>query len=85
MGSSLEWHSRNEEMNAFKRWNPQRPIVELNIVYALYMLSTHPEALSKSRAEHDQIIGGDIDSTIQELTPHPARINWLPYTTAVIK
>ncbi|KAF1839160.1 cytochrome P450 71B25 [Decorospora gaudefroyi] len=55
------------------------------IVYSLHMLSKHPEALEKIRAEHDDVFGGDVDSAAQVLKEHPEYINKLPYTTAVIK
>ncbi|KAF1953540.1 cytochrome P450 71B25 [Byssothecium circinans] len=55
------------------------------IVYSLYMLSKHPEAQSKIRAEHDQVFGGPPDSASQILRHEPQKINQLPYTTAVIK
>jgi cytochrome P450 len=55
------------------------------IVYSLYMLSKHPEALAKVRAEHDQVFGGDVDSAAHVLKAHPNQINKLTYTTAVIK
>ena len=133
MRSTIDWHSQDEEINPFKRWNPMRPIVEwrngriinqyinteldkryeewkrgkestrtksvmdiaiaeymsqrkasqkidpefkswataqirlflfvghdstaATIVYCLYLLSKHPEALAKIRAEHDNVFG----------------------------
>ncbi|KAJ4982701.1 AflN/verA/monooxygenase [Stagonosporopsis vannaccii] len=55
------------------------------IVYALYMLSKHPEALAKTRAEHDEVFGGAADSAAQVLNDNHNQINRLSYTTAVIK
>ncbi|KAL7776975.1 hypothetical protein CFE70_007395 [Pyrenophora teres f. teres 0-1] len=55
------------------------------IVYSFHMLSKHPEALAKIRAEHDEVFGEDIDSVVEILKKHPEQVNKLPYTTAVIK
>ncbi|KAF2642012.1 cytochrome P450 [Massarina eburnea CBS 473.64] len=55
------------------------------IVYSLHMLFKHPKTLAKIRAEHDNVLGGDLDSAAQVLKQHPHYINQLPYTTAVIK
>lgn len=35
----------------------------VTIIYALYILSKHPETLLKIRAEHDQVLGGRTSST----------------------
>jgi cytochrome P450 len=55
------------------------------IVYSLYMLSKHPGALAKVRAEHDQLFGGNVDSAAGVLREFPRCVNKLEYTTAVIK
>ncbi|KAH7558362.1 hypothetical protein BM1_05634 [Bipolaris maydis] len=55
------------------------------IVYSLYMMSKHPEVLSKVREELDQVFGKGTDSAARVLKEHPEEINKLTYTTAVIK
>lgn len=55
------------------------------IVYSLYMLSKHPEAAAKVRAELDQVFGEGADSAARVLKERPQEINKLPYMTAVIK
>jgi len=55
------------------------------IVYALHMLSKHPDTLSRIRSEHDDVFGGSFDSAARVLHQHPEKINQIPYTTAVIK
>ena len=53
------------------------------IIYSLYMLSKHPEALAKVREEHDNLFGNS--STAELLRTQPEIVNRLPYTLAVIK
>ncbi|KAB8249601.1 cytochrome P450 [Aspergillus flavus] len=55
------------------------------IVYSIYLLSKHPEILSKVRTEHDEVFGSDISAAAGILKQHPELINRLPYTLAVIK
>ncbi|KAE8341470.1 hypothetical protein BDV24DRAFT_151135 [Aspergillus arachidicola] len=55
------------------------------IVYSIYLLSKHPEILSKVRTEHDEVFGSDISAAAGILKQHPGLINRLPYTLAVIK
>ncbi|PVH97051.1 cytochrome P450 [Periconia macrospinosa] len=57
----------------------------VTIVYALHMLSKHPDALSKIREEHDKVFGRAWDCASEQLRHHPEKVNQLPYTTAVIK
>ncbi|KAE8141616.1 cytochrome P450 [Aspergillus pseudotamarii] len=54
-------------------------------VYSLYLLSKHPNILSKVRREHDAVFGSDISAATGILKQHPELINRLPYTLAVIK
>jgi cytochrome P450 len=53
------------------------------IIYALYLLSKHPEALAQLRAEHDRVFGPC--SVKDVLQTQPETINQLSYTHAVIK
>ncbi|TAQ90087.1 hypothetical protein B7494_g1608 [Chlorociboria aeruginascens] len=164
MRSQIRWHSTNQEMNPFVRFNPIRPIVQwyngyrmdsyiskeldkrfverqmgnkdsssrsvidlvLNnymsdrpnaqaskemdksfkdwaiiqirlfifaghdstastIGYSYYLLSKHPEALDKVRAEHDEVFGTDISNVANILLEQPYLINQLPYTLAIVK
>ncbi|KAI0008223.1 cytochrome protein [Xylariaceae sp. FL0662B] len=54
------------------------------ICYCFYPLESHPEAMSKLRAEHDAVFGSVIE-TASKLREEPHLLNQLPYTTAVIK
>ncbi|CZR60715.1 related to sterigmatocystin biosynthesis P450 monooxygenase STCS [Phialocephala subalpina] len=55
------------------------------ITYMFYYLSINPSILSRVRAEHDQVFGADLESTIKTLTANPALVNHLPFTLAVLK
>ena len=55
------------------------------ICYILYLLFTHPPALTQLRAEHDKLLGTDLDAVPAVLKAQPHLANDLPYTTAVIK
>jgi cytochrome P450 len=55
------------------------------ICYCFHLLSKHPEALARIRAEHDSIFGPDISTVSETLTSKPHLANDLPYTTAIIK
>ncbi|KAE8349705.1 putative N-alkane-inducible cytochrome P450 [Aspergillus coremiiformis] len=57
----------------------------VTIMYCLYLLSKHPAALAKIRAEHDKIFSADLSNTSNLLRQRPELINQLPYTLAVIK
>ncbi len=48
-------------------------------------MTPHPEALSRIRAEHDEVFGGGVDSAAKVLINSPKEVNRLPYTTAVVK
>jgi cytochrome P450 len=50
-----------------------------------YLLSVHPEVLSRVRAEHDQFVGKDLNTTIATLTSSPQVLNKLVLTSAVLK
>ncbi|MCJ1390235.1 hypothetical protein MMC18_003093 [Xylographa bjoerkii] len=56
-----------------------------SLCYILYLLSTHPDSLSRLRAEHDGIFGVDPSQAVDLITEDPYLLNKLPYTVAVIK
>ncbi|MCJ1360573.1 MAG: hypothetical protein MMC33_010581 [Icmadophila ericetorum] len=55
------------------------------ICYIYYLLYTHPEALARIRAEHDEVFSTDTAATALILRERPHLINQLPYTLAVMK
>ena len=55
------------------------------ICYILHLLSTNPSTLVQIRAEHDKLLGTDLDTLADMLKAQPHLANDLPYTTAVIK
>ncbi|PVH72354.1 cytochrome P450 [Cadophora sp. DSE1049] len=56
-----------------------------SLCYSYHLLSQHPEALERIRAEHDEVFGTDLSTVATQLLKQPQKINLLPYTTAVIK
>lgn len=52
------------------------------VCYVLYLLTVYPWALSRLRAEHDEILGGDSSQAANRISEDPYLINKLPYTTA---
>ncbi|KAI0018166.1 cytochrome P450 [Xylariomycetidae sp. FL0641] len=52
---------------------------------ACYLVWKHPEVLSKLRAEHDEVFGRNTMACPNMIAENPALLNYLPYTTAVIK
>ncbi|ROW07929.1 hypothetical protein VMCG_03394 [Cytospora schulzeri] len=77
----LEWHVLESEY--WLRWNPARLFVQW-YNNCFYLLASHPEAMSKLRAEHDAVLDS-VTETAQKLREHPHLLNRLPYTTTVIK
>ena len=55
------------------------------ICYCYHLLWTHPKALAKIRAEHDEVFGTDLSTVTAQLLSQPQKINALPYTNAVMK
>jgi cytochrome P450 len=55
------------------------------ICYTLHLLSKKADALTRLRAEHDEVFGTDISAVPSMLEKHPNLANSLPYTTAVLK
>lgn len=56
-----------------------------SICYIFYVLSLNPSELGRVCAEHDEILGSDLDKTASLITQDPFLLNQLPYTLAVIK
>lgn len=93
--SENEVASRSDKLDpAFKKW----AIVQIrlflfaghdstatSLCYSYHLLSQHPEALERIRAEHDEIFGTDLSTVAAQLLKQPQTINLLPYTNAVIK
>lgn len=55
------------------------------ICYIVHLLSTHPGALDRLRAEHNKLLGPELSAVPAMLKKQPQLTNDLPYTTAVIK
>jgi cytochrome P450 len=57
------------------------------LLYCYLLLSQHPEAMSKVRAEHDKVFGSDfsVEHINQAIAHEPTLLNQIPYTLAVIK
>ena len=55
------------------------------ICYAVHLLSSNPNTMSRLRAEHDAVFGIDLSALPSILTSEPHLLSSLPYTTAVIK
>ena len=55
------------------------------IEYCYHLLSKHPEAMTRIRAEHDDVFGPEPSAVGAQLLEQPQKINMLPYTTAVLK
>ncbi|KAF2493116.1 cytochrome protein [Lophium mytilinum] len=57
------------------------------LLYCYLLLSRHPEALSKVRAEHDSVFGSNYSTehTTRIIATDATLLNQLPYTLAVIK
>lgn len=55
------------------------------ICYIYHLLSRHPEALAKIRAEHNEVLGPDPSAAADIIRNDPHIINKLHYTLAVIK
>ena len=55
------------------------------IEYCYHLLSKHPEAMTRIRAEHNEVFGPELSTVGAQLLEQPQKINMLPYTTAVLK
>lgn len=56
-----------------------------SILFCYYTIFKHPSVLERIRAEHDAVLGADIDAVPQKIIDSPHLLNSLPYTLAVIK
>ena len=56
-----------------------------SILFCYYTLFKHPSALKRIRAEHDSVLGTDIDDVPRRIIESPQLLSSLPYTQAVIK
>jgi cytochrome P450 len=58
-----------------------------HLLYSYLLLSRHLVALSKVRAEHDEVFGSDfsLDRITRAITDEPTLLNQLPYTLVAIK
>ncbi|KAI0861707.1 vera protein [Xylaria cubensis] len=55
------------------------------ICFILKCLEENPDCLTSLRAEHDSVLGNDVDSAVNVLEKSPHLLNSLHYTLAVIK
>lgn len=55
------------------------------LCFAYHLLSQHPAALARLRAEHDAVLGTDPGGAEAKLAANPQLLNALPYTAAVAK
>ena len=55
------------------------------LCYVFYLLSRHPLALRRVRAEHDDVFGPDLTQTAAIISTKSQSLNQLPFTLAVIK
>ncbi|CAG8949870.1 hypothetical protein HYFRA_00004198 [Hymenoscyphus fraxineus] len=55
------------------------------ICYCIHLLSKNADALAKLRAEHNAILGEDIDTFSSTIIEQPQLLNDLTYTNAIIK
>ncbi|KAI9686368.1 MAG: hypothetical protein M1822_003713 [Bathelium mastoideum] len=56
------------------------------LIYCYHLLATHPDAMLRIRAEHDEVIGANSSSAVYEaLVENPQLLNNLPFTLVVIK
>jgi cytochrome P450 len=62
-----------------------RDTTSSTLLYCYHLLATHPKALLRLLAEHDQVFGTDISQVHEMILQEPQRLNQIPYTSAVIK
>ena len=55
------------------------------VCYILYLLSIHPNVLTRVRAEHNKVLGPDPSLAANQISSAPYLLNQLPYTTAALK
>ncbi|KAH8883472.1 cytochrome P450 4V3 [Thozetella sp. PMI_491] len=55
------------------------------ICWVLHSLAKNPAAMAKLRAEHDEVLGQDLQAIAQRLREEPRLLNSLVYTSACVK
>lgn len=55
------------------------------LCYVFHLLSKHPYALQRVRAEHDSVLGTNKDAAAEVIRANPHILNKLEYTLAIIK
>lgn len=55
------------------------------ICWTFHVCERRPDVLARLRAEHDEVLGPDVDRVEEVVLARPHLLNSLPYTTAVIK
>lgn len=55
------------------------------LAFCYYQLSQNPEMATKTRAEHDEVLGPDPATAADRITEDPTLLNKMPYTLGVIK
>lgn len=56
-----------------------------SICYIIYALSMNPPVLARVCAEHDEMLGTDLEESTNLIARNPFLLNQIPYTLAVIK
>ncbi|KAK0649272.1 cytochrome P450, partial [Cercophora newfieldiana] len=57
----------------------------LTICWTLHCLARYPSKAAKVRAEHDGVLGTDLEAVVAKIQTSPHLLNQLPYTLAFIK
>lgn len=56
-----------------------------SLCWMVKLLQDNPQCLAKMRAEHDKVLGTNVDDAASVLKKSPNLLNALPYTQAVVK
>ena len=56
-----------------------------SLCWMVKLLQDNPDCLAKMRAEHDEVLGKNVDEAASVLKKSPNLLNALPYTQAVVK
>jgi cytochrome P450 len=57
----------------------------INMSFAYHFLNKNPDALARLRDEHDHVFGADPGKAAEVMRQSPHLLNFLPFTTAVVK
>jgi len=60
-------------------------VTSTSICWAIHCLAKYPSAAAKVRAEHDTILGTNLDDVVPKLQASPHLLNQLTYTLAFVK